>query len=193
MAADKLVDSTALNANLLMIANAIRTKGGTTGTFDSAAAMAAAIAAIPSSPSWFEHKKITFSSDQPTSGDITLLQSQSFLKNNYNDDRLFVLVLRISESNKTRQSLVNYMSNRVVYKYSSSSYYGFAMAYDPSATEKWSGALGTTPLNGTASLSNSPNLHINSDGDLFMKGNAFHRYYAGDYSIFMWLDGGDET
>lgn len=48
MAVDKLVDSTQLDAGLTTVANAIRTKGGITGSLAFPAGFAAAIAAIPS-------------------------------------------------------------------------------------------------------------------------------------------------
>lgn len=48
MAVDKLVDSTQLDADLTSVANAIRTKGGTSASLDFPADFVTAIAAIPS-------------------------------------------------------------------------------------------------------------------------------------------------
>lgn len=48
MAVDKLVDSTQLDADLTSVANAIRTKGGTSADLAFPAGFAVAIAAIPS-------------------------------------------------------------------------------------------------------------------------------------------------
>lgn len=48
MAADKLVDSTQLNADLTSVANAIRTKGGTSAALAFPSGFISAIAAIPS-------------------------------------------------------------------------------------------------------------------------------------------------
>ena len=48
MAVDKLVDSTQLNADLTSVANAIRTKGGTSASLAFPADFVTAIGAIPS-------------------------------------------------------------------------------------------------------------------------------------------------
>lgn len=48
MAADKLVDSTQLNTDLTSVANAIRTKGGTSASLAFPSGFVSAIAAIPS-------------------------------------------------------------------------------------------------------------------------------------------------
>ena len=71
MAIDKLVDSTALDAGLTSIADAIRTKGGTSAPLSFPDGMAAAVAAIPSGIQGIERK--TFY--PPQTGGFTITHS----------------------------------------------------------------------------------------------------------------------
>lgn len=66
MAVDKLVDSTQLDADLTTVANAIRTKGGTSASLAFPAGFAAAIAAIPSGGSGLSYKTGTFTLEEDT-------------------------------------------------------------------------------------------------------------------------------
>ena len=66
MAADKLVDSTQLDTDLTSVANAIRTKGGTSGSLAFPAGFAAAIASIPSGGGGLSYKTGTFTLEEDT-------------------------------------------------------------------------------------------------------------------------------
>lgn len=70
MALDKLVDSTQLDADLTSVANAIRTKGGTSASLAFPADFVSAIAAIPSGGG-FNYKTGTFTLASDTSSMAT--------------------------------------------------------------------------------------------------------------------------
>lgn len=75
MAVDKLVDSTQLDADLTSVANAIRTKGGTSGSLAFPAGFVSAIAAISGGGlpvSVLNHETVTPSSLVTSSNQITL-------------------------------------------------------------------------------------------------------------------------
>lgn len=76
MAVDKLVDSTQLNADLTSVANAIRTKGGTSASLAFPAEFVSAIAAIPSGgsspPRLIDSAEVTLASTATSSNKLSV-------------------------------------------------------------------------------------------------------------------------
>lgn len=72
MSVDKLVDSTQLNSDLTSVANAIRTKGGTSAQLSFPSDFVTAIGALPSggSPTLGSYKMVTGQITHQTAGDI---------------------------------------------------------------------------------------------------------------------------
>lgn len=71
MAVDKLVDSTQLDADLTSVANAIRTKGGTSAQLAFPAGFVSAIGSIPSGPTPTGTKQISITQNGTTTEDVT--------------------------------------------------------------------------------------------------------------------------
>lgn len=97
MAYDKVIDSSVLDANLTSVANAIRTKGGTTGNLAFPTGFVNAISAIETGGKvTMEVYDITIASDlgQPTGNNSipTILTANAFVKANINKDTFAVLM-----------------------------------------------------------------------------------------------------
>lgn len=72
MAVDKLVDSTQLDADLTSVANAIRTKGGTSAQLAFPAGFVSAIGDIPTGGSAMQSGSLTLASDVEQNGNLTV-------------------------------------------------------------------------------------------------------------------------
>ena len=77
MSVDKLVDSTQLDADLTSVANAIRTKGGTSASLAFPAEFVSAIAAIPSGGSGLKYATGTFTIPSDDNGNPTIWVNHS--------------------------------------------------------------------------------------------------------------------
>ena len=88
MALDKLVDSTQLDADLTSVANAIRTKGGTSASLAFPADFVSAIAAIPSGGGALETGEVTIASDTDTfTANVSKLYNRfCVIRGNYKDN-----------------------------------------------------------------------------------------------------------
>jgi len=71
MAVDKLVDSTQLDADLTSVANAIRTKGGTSGSLAFPGGFVSAVQAIPTGVTPTGTKQISITQNGTTTEDVT--------------------------------------------------------------------------------------------------------------------------
>ena len=94
MAYDKVIDSSALEANLTSVANAIRSKGGTSEDLAFPSGFVSAIEAIAAGGSASDANIITFTSTLATtvtSGDATLVPANDFLKSIREDPNAFVI------------------------------------------------------------------------------------------------------
>lgn len=94
MAYDKVIDASVLDTNLTSIANAIRSKGGTSASLAFPAGFVNAISAIETGKVTTEVHEITFASDlgNGTNTEKTLLTANAFVKANYAKDCFAVLM-----------------------------------------------------------------------------------------------------
>ena len=86
MALDKLVDSTQLDADLTSVANAIRTKGGTSASLAFPADFVSAIAAIPSGGGSFDSGTFTPATSGKTQSISVSIQPTRFAIGALNED-----------------------------------------------------------------------------------------------------------
>lgn len=134
MAFDKIIDSAALDANLTQIANAIRSKGGTSAALAFPAGFESAIAAIKTGGACEVHK-ITFASNVAGSGAAkTLLTGNQFIKDNYAKDGFYVLMLATSPVTAGVYNILGvYHGNRQLANGISASY-GFHFLFNSGGT-----------------------------------------------------------
>lgn len=91
MAYDKVIDSAALDADLKSVADAIREKGGTSGTMIFPAGFINAISSMKTGGN-MERYEVTFASDITGNGNTTAcLKNNEFIKANYAKDTFFVV------------------------------------------------------------------------------------------------------
>lgn len=81
MAIDKVVDSTQLNSDLTSVANAIRTKGGTTGQLEFPAGFVSAVQAIPTGTTPTGTKRISITENGTTTEDVAAYASAEITVN----------------------------------------------------------------------------------------------------------------
>ncbi len=111
MAYDKVIDSSVLDANLTSVANAIRSKGGTSASLAFPAGFVNAISAIETGKVTTEVHDITFSSDlgNGTNSEKTLLSGNPFLKANYSQNGLAVILVPTAPVPMTAAGVIHFI------------------------------------------------------------------------------------
>jgi hypothetical protein len=173
MAYDKVVDSSALNANLTSVANAIRTASGATGNL---AFPAGFVSALQNMKMVAEVHKVTLSSDQTGAKDVTLLSGNAFIKKYYNNQWFSVVMFADSPKAATGVVPFNYQGNRVI----GAANEGVGFRYTSAS------AVGTQPLNTPISGDGwSQHLRAKSNGNLIQYLSANYILAAGTYTIVL--------
>lgn len=158
MSVDKLVDSTQLDADLTSVANAIRTKGGTSASLAFPAGFLTAIAAIPSGGGGVKAKKGTYTgaSDQTANAKITDVSTLGFTPD------VFILSIHdVADTNNTQYAIL------------------FSVAYKVGTTPikctgRHSNTSGNTATTASrAELTSDANYYLNiSNGDIRLHATA---------------------
>ena len=181
MAYDKMVDSAALDGDLKTVANAIRSKGGTTANLAFPAGFANAIEAIKTGGN-MEYHEITLASDRNTEGTLTLLSGNAFVKANYAKDAFFVVMrTKTPITNKLAYGLLEiYHGNRTLASGINASY-GNHMLFN-------SGASGLANANNSYKVNGTTwnlGFRASSAGNLLLYTPASRPIAAGTYELFL--------
>lgn len=99
MAYDKVIDSSVLDANLTSVANAIRSKGGTSASLAFPAGFINAISQMETGKVTTEVHEITFASDLGNGKNTsqTLLTNNAFIKKNISNDSMTVILVPVNQ------------------------------------------------------------------------------------------------
>jgi hypothetical protein len=133
MAYDKVIDSAALDANLTQIANAIRSKGGTSAALAFPAGFASAIAAIEAGAVTVETHDITIASGLTGAAAYrpTILQGSKLVKANYSKDGLFMLLRVVGAATAGAYNIMGIAQGNVPFGViGSSNYYGMLILHN---------------------------------------------------------------
>ena len=185
MALDKLVDSTQLDADLTTVANAIRSKGGTSAELSFPSGMAAAIGAIPTGAANFKKFNVTL----PTvfsGGDLTLVSGDADVAAHYADNNAIVLFYPASykEIETTRNAIfASIVGNTLLRKkYDGTDVYGAS----PWLTSTALGGF-SHPTKLSTHTSYTGHLRAKSSGDITIYVGGTYDLLDGDYYVlFMW-------
>lgn len=181
MAYDKVVDSAALAADLTTVANAIRSKGGTSASLAFPEGFASAIGAIKTGGN-MEYHEITLASDRTDEGALTLLSNNAFVKANYAKDAFFVVMRpKTPVTNKLNYGLLEvYHGNRQLASGVSASY-GNHMIFNSSASGL-ANANNSYKVNGTTW---NLGFRATSAGALSLYTPASRPVAAGTYELYL--------
>jgi hypothetical protein len=184
MAYDKVVDSAVLDANLTSVANAIRSKGGTTASLAFPSGFADAISAIKTGGNLVV-KTITIASEL-TNTTKTLLTGDAFVKEHYGCDGFSAVLIPVdcaSIANSTNAYIpFVYQGNRGMIKTGSNIYYGVMLRGGSSSA----GVQGNTiKLSGTGW---NVSLRAQSSGNLVLYVSSSFKIPVGTYNLVLYCD-----
>lgn len=184
MAYDKVIDSSVLEANLKSVANAIRTKGGTSANLAFPTGFVNAISAIEAGGGNMEKREITIASDNVSTSarELTLLTNNAFVKEHYAKDGFYVVLRpKSSITNKVGYgALLIYHGNRQLASGVSATH-GVNLIFN-SAASGVNVAGVTAPINGTTW---NFGFRVTSAGNLVMYLPANRNVAAGTYELFL--------
>ena len=185
MAYDKVVDSAVLDADLETVANAIRSKGGTTASLAFPAGFANAIAAIETGEVTTEVHDITIASDLTGKSSYRpmLFSGSEFVKKHYNKDGFFILMRpagTITAGAYKIQGIAH--GNKAFGVAGSNNYYGMLMQYNSGGSGA-SNAMTTYKI--TAAQPYNAGFMGNADGDVSICLPANRNLGAGTYQIIL--------
>ncbi len=111
MAYDKIVDSSALNADLTGIANAIRSKGGTSASLAFPAGFINAISQMETGKVTTEVHDLTVASDfgNGTNTIKTILSGNAFIKDNYTKNSFAVVLIPVNPIPMTGAGYIHFI------------------------------------------------------------------------------------
>lgn len=182
MAYDKVIDSSVLDANLESVANAIRTKGGTSANLAFPTGFVNAISAIEAGGGNVEKREITFASDI-TNTEKTILTADSFVKEHYPDDGFTAVLMPVDYTavNTSTNAYVPfvYLGNRILLKTGSTNYFGFMFRGGSSVAGL---QACVTKLSGTGW---NVSLRAQSNGNMTIYVSSTFKVPAGSYYLVM--------
>lgn len=173
MAYDKVIDSSALDADLTAVANAIRTASGSS---DAMAFPDGFVSALQSMKMVAEVHTVTLASDVVGAAEQTLLSGNEFIKKHYNSEWFSVVLYANSPVGESGAVPFNYQGNRVI----GGANEGVGFRYT-STTAVGTQPLGN-PINGTGY---SQMMRVNSSGRLSQYLAANYKLKAGTYTIIL--------
>lgn len=173
MSVDKLVDSTQLDADLTSVANAIRTKGGTSGQLAFPSGFVSAIGNISTG---LDIKKLTATVSADTTGTITLLTDPQ-LQKALNDPKGFVMMRYMGVGASTAELMFWFAANFII-GYSGTTAYNCLLIR---ATASSINANYNT--HGLAGDNYNGHINITSSGGLLLMNNVTYPLKAGNYEI----------
>lgn len=184
MAYDKVIDSAVLDADLLSVANAIRSKGGTSGNLAFPTGFVNAIAAIETGSVTVETHEITVASKLTGKGEYrpVLLQGSAFVKEHYAKDGLFMILRTISSTAGAYNLLAIAQANTALAKIGSSNYYGSLLMYNSGGTAI---ANAITVYKLSAATPYNAGLMGKSNGDVAICLPANRNLSAGTYELII--------
>lgn len=181
MAYDKVIDSSALEANLTSVANAIRSKGGTSGNLAFPSGFVSAIEAIASGGSVSEGNIRTFTSTLATtvtSGNATLVPANDFLKSIRTDPNAFVILWYTSPTASTS------MANMWINANFTLLYYGTSAKNTVLLRSSTSAGSVTTNTNGVKGVNYAGHISVETDGSIQVRGiGSGYDAKAGTYRV----------
>lgn len=184
MAYDKVIDSSVLEADLTSVANAIRSKGGTSANLAFPTGFVNAIAAIETESVTVETHEITVVSNLTGKSAYrpTLLQGSAFVKEHYAKDGLFMILRTVSSTAGAYNLLGIAHANTVFAKIGSSNYYGMIIMYNSAGTAI-ANAITTYKLTNTSAY--NAGLLAKSNGDVAITLPANRNLSAGTYELII--------
>lgn len=177
MSVDKLVDSTQLDADLTSVANAIRSKGGTSSQLAFPSGFVSAIGDISTG---LDIKKLTVTLANDVTTTITMLTDPQLLKAR-NSPNGFVCMRYLGVGASTAELMFWFTAN-FVFGYSGTTAYNSILIRASASTVQ-------TNLNTKGLVGDNYNGHLNvtSSGGLLLMNNATYPLKAGDYEILAGL------
>ena len=181
MAYDKVIDSSVLDANLKSVANAIRTKGGTSANLAFPTGFVNAISEIETGGNIEKHE-ITFASDITGRGNVTsLLTNNQFIKDNYSKSGFYVIMRAKSITSKIGYGVFFLYVGNIQLMSGVSSTHGVGSMLNSGATAAvFAGSNGAVSSNG-----NNLTFRATSAGALNLYTPANRNIGAGTYELFL--------
>lgn len=173
MSVDKLVDSTQLDADLTSVANAIRSKGGTSASLAFPSGFVTAISAISGG---LNIKKFTATLSADSTSNLILI-TDDYFKTVRNDPNGFVLMRYLGAGASTAEMVFWFGSNMTIA-------YGGTTAYNMLAVRQTtSNAVGIYNTRGLVGDNYSGHINITANGGLRFINSASYPMKAGTYEI----------
>lgn len=184
MAYDKVIDSSVLDANLKSVANAIRTKGGTSANLAFPTGFVNAISAIETGSVQIERHEITVASNLTGASAYRpiLLNGSAFVKEHYAKDGFFMLMRTITSTAGAYNILGIAQGNIAFCKIGSSNYYGIVLMYN-SAGSGVANATTVYKLSNTAPYNAGLMGHSNGNVGICLPANR--NLSAGTYELII--------
>ena len=188
MAYDKVIDSSALNANLTSVANAIRSKGGTSASLAFPSGFVDAISKIETGKVTMEEHTVTFASDlgNGTEYNKAVLTGNAFVKENYAKNGFAAILMPVTPAPMTAQYVTHgmYHGNANIGA-SDAVRYGFAYQSNSASSMGFSGL--TDKISGT---NYNACFRARNTGNLQIYVSSIRRILAGTYKIIVlcWED-----
>lgn len=183
MAYDKVIDSSVLEANLKSVANAIRTKGGTSANLAFPTGFANAISAIEAGGGNMEKREITFASDEmgASAKEVSILNGNAFIKEHYAKDGFFAVMRAKSITPIAYGVLFLYHGNRKLTSAASPSHGSVLMRHGTTATDTANAGVNGAINGSTWNLG----FRATSAGNLNLYMPANRNVGAGTYELYL--------
>lgn len=185
MAYDKVIDSSVLDANLTSVANAIRSKGGSSASLAFPAGFVNAISQIETGKVTTEVHDITIASDLIAKSTYrpNLFKGSEFVKQHYSDENFFMLLVPLGDGAAKANTLGGmFTSGRSIFRIGSTNYYTVHFYANSSAAV----ALGSSSYKLTIENPYNNTLMANSNGDVGICLHIVNRNLAaGTYRIVL--------
>lgn len=168
MAYDKVIDSSALTVDLTSVANAIRSKAGTTASLAFPTGFVDAVSKIETGGSQTEVREITIASDLVGKSAYrpTLFSGSEFIKKHYNDENLFIFLHVPGDMPAGPNNITSFFHfNRALMGYGTTKFYGIGTQFNSGGTSLSNAStsydmLATQPYNVGFMVGSSGNVSI---------------------------------